>query len=133
MRQRLAIALFVFGIGVCVYLANSAAPLRVHLVEIFFQLGFLGIASLLTWWPDLSSQVRVYGLVSLVLLGYFVRNALLNRVMSKNLDPYDPLIFTAGVALLALEALFVVCLTWLLDRAWNLTFRQRSRDSQLTP
>lgn len=83
MRQRLAIALFVFGIGVCVYLANSAAPLRVHLVEIFFQLGFLGIASLLTWWPDLSSQVRVYGLVSLVLLGYFVRNALLNRVMSK--------------------------------------------------
>ncbi len=133
MRQRLAIALFVIGVGVFVYLAISAAPLRVHLVEILFQMGFLGAASLLTWWPDLSSQVRVFGLASLVLLGYFVRNALLNRVMSKVLDPLDPLIFTAGVALLALEALFVVCLTWLIDRAWNHAFRQGSRDSQFTP
>jgi hypothetical protein len=113
-NRRLLVALLLYFLGVGVYLAQSSAPWRVHVVTIPLQFLLLMTTSILTWWQGLRRSSRVLSFMLLIVLGSLTWIYFLSKVVMA-IYPLDPATFIkAGLALMV-ECLLFALVTWAVD------------------
>jgi|ERR1051325_9838624 hypothetical protein len=114
--RRFVIAAALFAMGCIVYLYNSRAPLRVHVVTIPTELATMLVVTYFAAVVNRSPWQRVGGAVAGVAVVSVVGTWLWSKVIG-TFTPLDPIYFVMDLGASFLKATTFIGIVWLIDFA----------------
>jgi hypothetical protein len=131
-KRRVAIAAVLFVLGAVVYLTQSGAPLRVHLITVPTEFALAAVATYFLCVMSLRPWRRVVGMIVGLICVSLITTWLSSKVVAA-LTPLDGWYFVIDLGATFLKATILIGAVWLIDFMIELVVSRRKnrRESML--